>query len=833
MVHVIPLSVGQRRRDAGNPVQGADSPPPGEAVQPLDDEWQALAGHYQLRQAQQQAFDTEIAARRLNGELAQAEADAVANAAADGAGLHDAMYGQLDPRTGQVVKTGLFDTLFDDFVKQAPAELRPGLASRKPALREAGSIRMALQQNQRRRDYEQAEVDTALKTGAIAIGNADPDDHVAFEAARQEGLDLIDKMGVDPGIRQQMAKEWFGTAAKARFEALIARDPQRALDMLTTGAITDAAGNDAAGDEPMSWMLAPSSLKAAKGDRIGELTPDERVAQAFGDGISPEQRPILLQRARLADANRQIEMRAGISLAEQNAPEAIRKTGTYSGPMPTEAQLLALYGSSEGGRRFQAFNRTLEISHRYHDMLTMPNDAVRAMVANSEPKPDSVTPTEDKARHEAIAAAADLTLRARQGDPGGYVRESFKNLDAAWNNISKPEDYRAAIAGSIAAQEQLGFETTQPLPNAVVDGMVDGLRDRSQGQDAELSSIFSALPTEISRQAMLGHLLQQSSAQADYSPADRTGRDAIVDPMGLLDLGNAIEPGRSTATGELTNYIPTLQEQYGRFIAGDSPRGSFRRFLAQKLVGSDGLGEDGFSAADLTLLGTAFSLDRAGAATLEGRYGDAALEAVGILPASGLAAPIIKRVGRFAEPWIEKLPEFLRRSNESAGEAFVRGVEIETLRFQQGLARSSSKSSSNTSKRRFENEMLGAMLARDPSRVRYGGATVGWEPSTDYRKTFFSANPKLNPDDYIVHHGVEQQIFDRYPGVFTNEEINSLENLRGIKKEFDVTLHKKVIRREMDDFYATHPTATKKEILDKVTEIDKKYGHLFDHPVGE
>ncbi|WP_171026556.1 hypothetical protein [Mesorhizobium comanense] len=52
MVHVIPLSVGQRRRDAGNPVQGADSPPPGEAVQPLDDEWQALAGHYQLRQAQ-------------------------------------------------------------------------------------------------------------------------------------------------------------------------------------------------------------------------------------------------------------------------------------------------------------------------------------------------------------------------------------------------------------------------------------------------------------------------------------------------------------------------------------------------------------------------------------------------------------------------------------------------------------------------------------------------------------------------------------------------------------------------------------------------------------
>ncbi|TIO38441.1 MAG: hypothetical protein E5X96_03025, partial [Mesorhizobium sp.] len=66
-------------------------------MQQFGDRWQAAAERYEQRKAQQQAFDTEIAARRLNGELAKAEADAVANAPADGAGLHEAMYGQVDP----------------------------------------------------------------------------------------------------------------------------------------------------------------------------------------------------------------------------------------------------------------------------------------------------------------------------------------------------------------------------------------------------------------------------------------------------------------------------------------------------------------------------------------------------------------------------------------------------------------------------------------------------------------------------------------------------------------------------------------------------------------
>ena len=138
-------------------------------------------------------------------------------------------------------------------------------------MRATGSLRMAARQLQRRKDYEQAQVDTVLKTSAIAIGTANPDDHVSFEAARQQGLDLIDKMGVDPGIKQQMAKDWFGTAAKARFEALIAKDPKRALEMFGVEA-------------PVSGREAIRDIAQATGtlSRVAQRLPGKTTALESG-----------------------------------------------------------------------------------------------------------------------------------------------------------------------------------------------------------------------------------------------------------------------------------------------------------------------------------------------------------------------------------------------------------------------------------------------------------------------------------------------------------------------------------------------------------------------
>jgi uncharacterized Zn-binding protein involved in type VI secretion len=73
----------------------------------------------------------------------------------------------------------------------------------------------------------------------------------------------------------------------------------------------------------------------------------------------------------------------------------------------------------------------------------------------------------------------------------------------------------------------------------------------------------------------------------------------------------------------------------------------------------------------------------------------------------------------------------------------------------------------------------GLSASSDDSQPR---ATFGKANSDDYRATFFNAYPEQR-GKVIVHHAVEQQIQNRYPGLVKNEELHSLENLRGIPKE--------------------------------------------------
>ncbi|WP_146056881.1 hypothetical protein [Chromobacterium alticapitis] len=103
--------------------------------------------------------------------------------------------------------------------------------------------------------------------------------------------------------------------------------------------------------------------------------------------------------------------------------------------------------------------------------------------------------------------------------------------------------------------------------------------------------------------------------------------------------------------------------------------------------------------------------------------------------------------------------------------------------------------------------------------------------SNDYRATFFDANPDLQ-GQVIVHHAVEQQVLTRYPGVVTEAEMHSLENLRGIPKELNSDLHLSQIRREWNQFYRQNPNPTKDQLLQKATEIDGRLGSQFNPPVG-
>ncbi|MDR6937888.1 hypothetical protein [Luteibacter sp. 3190] len=110
------------------------------------------------------------------------------------------------------------------------------------------------------------------------------------------------------------------------------------------------------------------------------------------------------------------------------------------------------------------------------------------------------------------------------------------------------------------------------------------------------------------------------------------------------------------------------------------------------------------------------------------------------------------------------------------------------------------------------------------------GASFGQATSNNYRATFFAANPELD-GQVVVHHAVEQGVLTKFPGVVSETEIHSLENLRGIPKEINADVHLSKIRVEWNRFYkpflesGTRPT--QEQLLQKATEIDNKFGSQF------
>ncbi len=109
----------------------------------------------------------------------------------------------------------------------------------------------------------------------------------------------------------------------------------------------------------------------------------------------------------------------------------------------------------------------------------------------------------------------------------------------------------------------------------------------------------------------------------------------------------------------------------------------------------------------------------------------------------------------------------------------------------------------------------------------HAGRTETTVKPTNYRETFFAAHPVLR-GRVIVHHSVEQQVLEKYPGLFTETEIHSLKNLRGIPKSVNPDLHLGKIRRTWNKFYRNHPKPTKQQVLDFAEQLDRQFGALFE-----
>jgi len=110
-------------------------------------------------------------------------------------------------------------------------------------------------------------------------------------------------------------------------------------------------------------------------------------------------------------------------------------------------------------------------------------------------------------------------------------------------------------------------------------------------------------------------------------------------------------------------------------------------------------------------------------------------------------------------------------------------------------------------------------------------AKLGRATSFDYRDNFFKEFPELVASDYVVHHAIERQVLKNYPNLFTEAELHSLENLRGIPKTINSDVHLSKIRVEWNKFYSSTPNPTRQQFLQKAKEIDDMFGSQFYPPI--
>jgi hypothetical protein len=138
---------------------------------------------------------------------------------------------------------------------------------------------------------------------------------------------------------------------------------------------------------------------------------------------------------------------------------------------------------------------------------------------------------------------------------------------------------------------------------------------------------------------------------------------------------------------------------------------------------------------------------------------------------------------------------------------------------------------------------LGAVAAEVAERgrenleaLRAGKVGFGEAPRLDYAKTYRQHYATYNDQIGQVHHAVEQQVLQLYPGVVTESEMNSLPNLRGMPLgDAGNQLHQGTLRAEWDAFYLRMEqegrAPTKDELLQEARILDDKYGSQFVPPI--
>ncbi|MCA0315251.1 MAG: hypothetical protein LCH63_15660 [Candidatus Melainabacteria bacterium] len=172
---------------------------------------------------------------------------------------------------------------------------------------------------------------------------------------------------------------------------------------------------------------------------------------------------------------------------------------------------------------------------------------------------------------------------------------------------------------------------------------------------------------------------------------------------------------------------------------------------------------------------------------------------------------------------VEKAGEVVKEAQEKgSGDHFMAMV-----RFYEFGKKTSTKAEEVAAKLGVSKQELNRMTEKELA--KYGIEKI----EKRYDRLFFSAYPHLKDTGVVVHHALPQKLLDRFPGLFTATEVQSLEYFRGIPRNAmkDGESVHKLITNEWETFFREVKTPNRKQVLDKLKELDARYGRYFKPPV--
>lgn len=365
--------------------------------------------------------------------------------------------------------------------------------------------------------------------------------------------------------------------------------------------------------------------------------------------MSPEDREAVRKKAEVRQNQINVESRAGIEVAAENAPTAIFNTGKYDGQLPSLEQFQTAYGPVDGGERYGKFRAAVETSEQAYGMRTMSSADIEQLVQSAAPKSSGNDAALEQSRYDALSKAAAATLKAREADPASYARQVFPSVSQAWTSVDQEGGAQAAIAASLAAQQQLGIAKVKPLPKDYADSTIAAFKDETLSEAERINSVAGVLMATADpaqQRAIFEQMVEAglpdmtegafvAMSRGDTGAANRLFRAALVDPSKL--------PGKAPETPA------SIDEKIQTSLMDENQIGDLYYGL------SDGSAENLVRAQrDSKLLNNAVNIRLRNNETLDEAVSGAAKDLYGdVKPATGDRAQIIIPADEEERPYFD------------------------------------------------------------------------------------------------------------------------------------------------------------------------------------